>query len=51
MTTEKEKSLQTVLDKAVDQKRVFGTSFALKKDQLSWEGSSGDTKCLTDCRI
>ncbi|MDK7374802.1 AAA family ATPase [Weeksella virosa] len=31
MTTEIEKSLQAVLDKTVDQKKVFGTSFALKK--------------------
>ena len=41
MTTEKEKSLQTVLDKTVDNKKVFGTSFAFKKDTLTWQGSSG----------
>lgn len=32
MTPEKKKSLQAVLDKAVDGKKVFGASFALKKD-------------------
>lgn len=42
MTTEKEKSLQTVLDKVVDNEKVFGTSFALKKGAFSWLGSSGN---------
>lgn len=42
MTTEKEKSLQVVLDKAVDNKKVFGTSFAFKNDTLTWQGSSGN---------
>lgn len=42
MTTEKEKSLQAVLDKTVDNRKVFGTSFALKKDNLIWQGTSGD---------
>lgn len=42
MTTEKEKSLQTVLDKTVDGKKVFGTSFAFKKDTLIWQGASGN---------
>jgi CubicO group peptidase (beta-lactamase class C family) len=42
MTTEKEISLQTVLDKTVDNKKVFGTSFAFKKDTLTWQGSSGN---------
>lgn len=42
MTTEKEKSLQTVLDKTVDNKKVFGISFAFKKDTLTWQGSSGN---------
>jgi len=41
-TSEKEKSFQTVLDKAVDGKKVFGTSFALKKDTLIWQGASGN---------
>ena len=40
--TKKEKSFQAVLDKTVDNKKVFGTSFAFKKDSLSWEGSSGN---------
>ena len=42
MTTEKEKSLQGVLDKIVDGKKVFGTSFAFKKDGVTWQGASGD---------
>jgi CubicO group peptidase (beta-lactamase class C family) len=42
MTTEKEKSFQAVLDKTVDNKKVFGTSFAIKKDSSTWEGSSGN---------
>ena len=29
MTTEKAKSLQAILDKKVDGKKIFGTSFAL----------------------
>lgn len=40
--TEKEKSLQTILDKSVDSKRVFGASFAIKKDSLVWFGCSGN---------
>lgn len=42
MITEKEKSLQAVLDKVVDGKKVFGTSFALKKDDVTWQGASGN---------
>src|SRR5690606_36227781 len=42
MTTEKEKSLQAVLDKTVDVKKVFGTSFAIKKDTLIWQWASGN---------
>lgn len=40
--TGKEKSLQAVLDKTVDGKKVFGTSFAVKKDSLTWIGASGN---------
>jgi CubicO group peptidase (beta-lactamase class C family) len=42
MTTEKEKTLQTILDKTVDGKKVFGTSFAFKKDTVIWHGASGN---------
>ena len=42
MTTGKDKSLQTVLDKMVDAKKVFGTSFAFKKDGVTWQGASGN---------
>lgn len=34
--------LQNVLDRVADQKKVFGTSFAIKKDSLAWIGASGD---------
>lgn len=40
--TGKEKSLQAILDKTVDGKKVFGTSFAVKNDSLTWVGASGD---------
>jgi hypothetical protein len=40
LTTEKEKSLQRILDKRVDGIKVFGTSFAIKKDRLVWKGAS-----------
>ncbi len=39
---EKEKALQAVLDKVTDGTKIFGTSFALKKDSLMWCGSAGD---------
>ena len=42
MTSEKEKYLQAILDKTVDNQKVFGTSFAIKKDTLTWQGSSGN---------
>ena len=38
----KENSFQAVLNKIVDGKKVFGTSFALKKDTLFWQGSAGN---------
>jgi len=37
-----EKALQTILDKIVDGKKVFGSSFAVKKDSLTWFGASGN---------
>lgn len=40
--TEKEKSLQTVLDKTVDRKKIFGASFAIKRDGFNWFGASGN---------
>lgn len=42
ITNKQEQSLQTVLDKIVDHKKVFGTSFAIKKDNSSWIGGSGN---------
>ncbi len=42
MIVEKEKLLQTILDKTVDDKKVFGTSFAIKKDTFVWNGASGN---------
>ena len=38
----KEKSLQAVLDRVVDGKKVFGASFAVKKDAVTWYGASGN---------
>jgi CubicO group peptidase (beta-lactamase class C family) len=35
-------SFQTVLDKTVDNKKVFGASFAIKKDTMVWKGASGN---------
>jgi D-alanyl-D-alanine carboxypeptidase len=40
--TGKEKLLQVVLDNTVDGEKVFGASFAIKKDSLTWFGASGD---------
>jgi len=34
--------LEAVLDKTVDGKKIFGTSFAIKKDALIWHGASGN---------
>ena len=39
---EKEHSLQAILDKTVDGKMVFGTSFGIKKDDFTWFGASGN---------
>lgn len=33
---------QNILNKTVDNKKVFGTSFALKKDTIIWQGASGN---------
>lgn len=40
--TDKGSSLQAVLDKTVDGKKVFGSSFALKKGAETWQGVSGN---------
>jgi D-alanyl-D-alanine carboxypeptidase len=37
-----ENYFQSILDKTVDNKKVFGTSFAIKKDNLFWKGASGN---------
>ncbi len=42
---EKERKLQTVLAKTVDEQKVFGTSFALKKESINW--CSGSIKLLS----
>ena len=39
---EKGKAMQAVLDKTVDGKKIFGTSFAIKKEDFSWLGASGN---------
>ncbi len=38
----KQRSLQTILEKLVDGKKVFGASYALKKDGMLWCGSAGN---------
>jgi CubicO group peptidase (beta-lactamase class C family) len=37
-----ESLLQVILDKSVDGKKVFGTSFAVEKDSATWFGASGN---------
>lgn len=38
----KQVALQTILDRLVDHKKVFGTSFALKRNDQIWKGSAGN---------
>jgi CubicO group peptidase (beta-lactamase class C family) len=38
----REKSLQAILDKTLDEKKIFGTSFAIKYKGETWLGSSGN---------
>jgi D-alanyl-D-alanine carboxypeptidase len=42
MDLERAALLQKVLNQTVDHHKVFGTSFALKKDDFKWEGSAGN---------
>ncbi len=39
---EMKNKLQKILDATVDEKKVFGTSFAIKKDDFYWHGASGN---------
>lgn len=39
---DKNRKLQNVLNKTVDGKKVFGTSFAIKKDDFVWRGNAGN---------
>ncbi len=41
-THQQEKLLQSVLDKTIDGKKVFGTTFAIKTDSFTWLGASGN---------
>ena len=41
-SSETQNALQQILDKSIDNKNVFGTSFAVKSDNFSWQGSSGN---------
>ncbi len=34
--------LQQILNKTVDQKKIFGSTFAIKKDSFVWEGAAGN---------
>jgi CubicO group peptidase (beta-lactamase class C family) len=40
--TEKQNLLQAVLNKTIDGKKVFGTTFAIKKGGFNWLGASGN---------
>lgn len=40
--TNKESELQKILDKSIDNKKVFGTSFAIKTGDWMWQGAAGD---------
>jgi len=42
--TDKEKILQNILDKTIDNKKVFGTSFCVKHKGETWCGASGNLK-------
>ncbi len=39
---EKEKILQEVLNKSIDDKKIFGTSFCIKHNGTTWQGASGN---------
>lgn len=39
---EMKNKLQKILDATVNEKKVFGTSFAIKKDDFYWHGASGN---------
>jgi len=36
--------LQSLLDKTVDHRRVFGTAFALRQGDVHWQGAAGDLR-------
>lgn len=38
----RQKALQSILNKTADNKKIFGTSFAIKKDAMRWSGASGN---------
>lgn len=40
--TSTKKTLQSILERTVDNKKVFGTSFSIKKGDFSWEGAAGN---------
>lgn len=42
MNTEKARLLQHILDKITDGKKIFGTSFAIKQNEFTWQGTSGN---------
>ncbi len=41
-TENRSKGLQSILDKITDNKTIFGTSFAIKKDAFVWQGATGN---------
>jgi CubicO group peptidase (beta-lactamase class C family) len=42
LSPEKKEKLQSVLNKTVDGKTIFGTTFSIKKDSIQWQGASGN---------
>lgn len=42
MKDNKEAALQSILDKLVDGKKIFGTSFAIQHGAFNWQGAAGD---------
>ena len=41
-TIEFDKEIQTLLNKTIDNKKVFGVSFAVKKNEYTWVGAAGN---------
>lgn len=42
MNIERYNSLQKILEDLVNSKKAFGASFAVKRDDFTWQGAAGD---------